>query len=202
MNWKTTVLAIGLAAAVVIAYSTPPVAAQGAPAAGAQVGAEVKISPAVMAKAKAPTAPANAQQKTSTGKANATIGTKNSPTDTDSYWTETIDIDGNGDVETTDFLWDDEDKVLYLAYEDDFTCKNGAPGAGAILIGLNATGNARKRPVGSGFYVVQLDKSECGSQTDSIWGCKFDASGNPTACGVAIVDEKNDDIVIASASTK
>ena len=64
MNWKTTLLAIGLAAAVVIAYSTPPVAAQGAPAAGAQVGAPVKISPAVLAKAKNPTPPANAQTKT------------------------------------------------------------------------------------------------------------------------------------------
>ena len=155
-----------------------------------------------MAKAKNPTPPANAQTKTSTGKANATIGSKNTPTDTDSFWTESIDIDGNGDVEVTDFLWDDEDKVLFLGYEDAFTCKNGAPGAGAILIGLNATGNSRNRPVGSGFYIVQLDKSECGSQTEALWGCQFDANGNSTRCGVAVVDEKNDDIVIATASAK
>jgi hypothetical protein len=32
-----------------------------------------------------------------------------------------------------------------------------------------------------------------------VYGCKFDAKGNPTACGVAIVDDKNDDIVIGTA---
>jgi hypothetical protein len=33
-----------------------------------------------------------------------------------------------------------------------------------------------------------------------LWGCKFDANGSETACGVAVLDEKNDELVIASAS--
>lgn len=203
MNWKTTLLATGLVAAVVIAYSNPPVAAQGAPAAGTQAGAQVKISPSVTAKAKnPPTPPANAQSKSSTGKAKATMGTKNAPADVDSFWTESIDVDGNGDVEVTDVLWDDEDKMLFLSYEDTFTCRNGATGVGAILIGLNAAGNARNRPVGSGFYIAELDKEECASQTEALWGCRFDANGNPTTCGIAVLDEKNDEIIIATASGK
>jgi hypothetical protein len=32
------------------------------------------------------------------------------------------------------------------------------------------------------------------------FGCKFDAKGDPTACRVAEVDDKNDDIIIATAS--
>src|SRR3989304_5747215 len=67
--------------------------------------------------------------------------------------------DGNGDVETADLLWDDEDKVLLIYYE-----------------------------------------GECGAEEAGLWGCKFDANGNATACGVAVLDEKNDDLVIVTVS--
>jgi hypothetical protein len=67
-----------------------------------------------------------------------------------------------------------------------------------ILIGVNASGNARNRPVGSGFWIAAVDKSECGAQAAGLWGCRFDTSGNETACGVATIDERNDDIVIAA----
>jgi hypothetical protein len=166
----------------------------------AKMGVELKPGPAVMAKAKNPTPPANAQQKTSIGKGRATINTKNSPTDTDSFWVETIDVYGNETAKASDILWDDEDKVLFISYQDDFKCKNGAEGSGGILMGINGAGNPRKRPVGSGFYVVDLDKGKCGAQEAGLWGCRFDANGNATACGVAVLDEKNDDIIIATAS--
>src|SRR6266487_808843 len=48
-------------------------------------------------------------------------------------------------------------------------------------------GNARHRPAGSGFYVVSLDATECKAEVAEAYGCKFDAKGNPTACGVAEV---------------
>ena len=164
------------------------------------MGVQLKPNTQTMGKANNPAPPANAQQKTSAGKSSATIGTKNSPTDTDSFWVESIDVDGNGDVETADLLWDDEDKVLLIYYEDDFTCNNGATGSGGILMGINGADNPRKRPAGSGFYVVSLDEGECGAKEAGLWGCKFDATGNNTACGVAVLDEKNDDLVIVTAS--
>jgi len=166
---------------------------------GGQTGVQLKPNTQTMTKANNP-APANAQQKTSAGKGSASIGTKNAPTDTDSFWVESIDVDGNGDVETADLLWDDEDKVLLIYYEDDFTCKNGAVGSGAILMGINGADNPRKRPAGSGFYIVSLDEGECGAEEAGLWGCKFDANGNATACGVAVLDEKNDDLVIVTVS--
>ena len=167
---------------------------------GDQMGVQLKPNTQTMGKANNPAPPANAQQKTSAGKGSATIGTKNSPTDTDSFWVESIDVDGNGDLETADLLWDDEDKVLLIYYEDDFTCDNGATGSGGILMGINGADNPRKRVAGSGFYVVSLDEGECGAKEAGLWGCKFDAKGNDTACGVAVLDEKNDDLVIVTAS--
>ena len=165
-----------------------------------QTGVQLKPNTQTMTKANNPAPPANAQQMTSAGKGSASIGTKNAPTDTDSFWVESIDVDGNGDVETADLLWDDEDKVLLIYYEDDFTCKNGAPGSGAILMGINGADNPRTRPAGSGFYIVSLDEGECGAEEAGLWGCKFDANGNATACGVAVLDEKNDDLVIVTVS--
>src|ERR1700757_1920641 len=91
-----------------------------------QTGVQLKADPQAMAKANNPIPPANAQQKTSIGKGKATINTQNSPTDTDSFWVETIDVDGNGTVETASLLWDDEDRVLFISYQDTFNCKNGA----------------------------------------------------------------------------
>src|SRR6185312_12727545 len=101
-------------------------------------------------------------------------------------------------VDDANMLWDDEDKVLYAWKDGTFNCKKGGTGSGEMLIAVNAEGNARNRPAGSGFWVASLDKSECGSQTASLWGCKFDAKGTETACGVATLDEKNDDLIIAA----
>jgi hypothetical protein len=182
----------------VILLVLPCMAQQTAPSGAA--GAEIKISPQVRAMAKNPVPPADAQQKTSDGTGDVVMGTKNSPDDTDSSWVDEIDVDGDGNMEKADLLWDDEDKVLFISYQDDYVCKNGGMGKGSILIGLNGEGNARNRPVGSGFYTLKLDKSECGSQTARLWGCKFDADGNATACGVAVLDEKNDTLAIATVS--
>ncbi len=81
-----------------------------------------------------------------------------------------------------------------------FGCKNGGTATAELLIGINAAGNPRKRPAGSGFWVASLDKGECGAQAAGMWGCKFDASGAETACGVAAIDEKTDDLIIATVA--
>ncbi len=133
------------------------------------------------------------------GKNKTKIGTANQPGDDDSFWIEAIDVDGDGDVEDANVVWDDEDKVLFTYTTGSFTCKNGGTASGDLLIAVNGDGNPRKRPAGSGFWLADLDAGECGVQAAALWGCKFDATGNETACGVAAIDEKNDDIVIAAA---
>ena len=173
-------------------------AAGGAPAAGSPV--KVNVPAAVAAKANAPTPPAKATKKTSIGKGKAAVGTANSSDDTDSFWVEEIDIDGDGTTEATDVLWDDEDKVLFLYAQGEFTCADGGTGTGDMLIAINGQGNARGRAAGSGWYLVTLDEGECKAKAAGTYGCKFDAKGNVTSCGSAVVDEKNDELVITTVS--
>jgi hypothetical protein len=173
--------------------------ANGASAQGTTQGL-VKVNPpaAVTDKAKSPTPPADGKKGASIGKKKVKAKTANSADDTDSIWVEQLDIDGDGNVEETSLLWDDEDKVLYLYADGTFTCANGGTGEGGLLVALYGDGNAYKKPVGSGWYVAGLDKGECAAETAGIFGCKFDAQGNDTACGAAKIDAKNDDITIAA----
>ena len=165
-------------------------------------GAKVTVSPEVRAMANNPTPPASAKPSGAVGSDGGTMKTNNTADDTDSMWVQEIDVDGDGNVEKATLLWDDEDKVLFISYKDDFACKKGGMGSGAILIGINGTGNARNAPVGSGFYTVSLDKSECASQSAALYGCKFDANGVETACGIGVLDEKNDSLVFFATPTQ
>jgi hypothetical protein len=158
------------------------------------------VKPAAVAKKGGAAAPAGAKTTKSAGGNKLTVSTANSPTDDDSAWIEKLDIDGDGDVEDSNLVWDDEDKVLFAYSVGAFGCKNGGTATAELLVATYAAGNTLKRPVGSGFYLADLDKGECGAQAAAIWGCKFDASGAETACGIAALDGKNDDIVIAAAS--
>ena len=165
---------------------------------GAATGPAVK--PGAVAKKAGTTAPAGAKTAKSAGGGKATVSTANSATDDDSFWVEKLDVDGDGDVEDSNLVWDDEDGVLFSYTVGAFGCKNGGTATAELLIGVNAAGNPRKRPAGSGFWVASLDKGECGAQAAAMWGCKFDATGAETACGVAAIDEKTDDIIIATAA--
>ena len=159
----------------------------------------VKIQPAVAAKVGKP-APANATKKKSVGAGATTVNTANSADDDDSFWVEQVDVDGDGTVEDTNVVWDDEDKVLYLYADGDFTCANGKTGSGGLLIALFGEGNTGKKPAGSGWYVVSLDEGECAAKAAGLYGCAFDAKGQATACGIATLDEKHDDLVVVTAT--
>jgi hypothetical protein len=185
-------------AGLVFACSAVPSDAEQAAGGGSPVA--VQVPAAVLSKANSPKPAANASKKTSIGKGKAAINTANAPGDDDSFWAEEVDMDGDGTMESADVLWDDEDKVLFLYDDGDFKCTAGGTGSGDMLIAINGQGNSRGRPAGSGWYLVTLDEGECKAKTAGAYGCKFDAKGNPTACGVAVVDEKNDDLVIATAS--
>lgn len=164
-----------------------------------EMGVDVQVKAAI-AKAKDPSPPATAGKKTTLGKGKVTVNTANTQGEDDSFWVESIDIDGDGMVEETDILYDDEDKVLLLYDDGDFKCKGGGVGEGSLLITVNCAGNSRGKPAGSGWYIVDLDESECEAETEVLYGCKFDANGNATACGLATIDEANDEIMIAEAT--
>ena len=93
--------------------------------------APVKVNPPTALKSKAGHPPANAGKGTSIGKGSASMTTANAPGDTDSVWAEKIDVDGDGKVDDTQFLWDDEDKVLYFSKSGTFTCASGGTGSGS-----------------------------------------------------------------------
>ena len=152
---------------------------------------------AVQAKAGTPPA-ASATKAKSIGKS-VKASTANSATDDDSFWAEQMDVDGDGNVEDSNLVWDDEDGVLFAWTDGTFTCRNGATGEGEMLIAVNAANNPRKRPAGSGFWLAAVDKSECGAQAEGLVGCRFDAKGVETSCGAAKLDEANDELIIVTA---
>ena len=70
-----------------------------------------------------------------------------------------------------------------------------------MFIAVKCAGNSRGRPAGSGWYAVDLDEDACEAKTTGLYGCKFDSSGNATACGMTTLGEKNDDRVIIETAT-
>jgi hypothetical protein len=159
---------------------------------------KVKVGAAVAASANAPGPSATAKnqgQKTSIGKGTTSVKSSSPGV----YWTDMVDIDDDGTVEDNQFLWDAGRGVLYTYREDDFACMNGKPESGSILMGIYAKGNKAGKPAGSGWYVVAVNAGQCGVAKAGTFGCKFDAAGNPTECGAAVVNEKSGelDVVVA-----
>lgn len=177
---------------------TPAASTSASSSAGAtpSAGTKVQRTDAVATKAKAVTPPANAKTDTAVGWAESSIGTANEDTDSDSLWVEEIDFDGDGNSESAELLWDDEDKVLFIAEEGPFTCINGDKGDGGLLMAIFADGNARAKPAGSGWWVSNLDAGECGVKNAGIYGCRFGEDGLATECGAITVDEDTDDVTI------
>lgn len=191
MVWSL-VLSFGLSGAV---------AAETGSASQSAAGVAVKPKTAI-AKAKSPSPAADASQKTTIGKGKAAVNTANPDDEGDSFWVESIDIDEDGNVEEVDVLYDDEDKMLFLFADGDFTCEDGKTGEGALLVAVNQDGNSRGQLAGSGWYIVEVDAQECQAEVEGLYGCKFDADGTVTACGLVTIDEKNDDIIIATAAAQ
>lgn len=184
-------VSIGLGLMFVAAFALAQAAASAGPA--VKPGAVVKKSGSA-------TPPASATKAKGAGKSAAKVSTANTASDDDSFWAEKLDVDGDGNMEDANILWDDEDKIFYAWKDGTFTCRNGGTGSGEVLVAVNAAGNTRNRPAGSGFWVAAVDKSECAAQAAGLWGCRFDGSGAATACGVATLDEKNDELVIVAVS--
>ena len=164
-----------------------------------QSGPVVKPSPSVKAKVMDPKPGPSATKKddaTSIGKGAASLAT------TPDYlnWAEEIDVDGDGQAEVTDVALDRKTKVLYFANDRSVACANGGTADGSVLMALYGKGNTSGKPVGSGWFVAELDAGECAVPTAGLYGCRFDANGNATQCGAVIFEQ--DGVTITPSNGK
>ena len=151
-------------------------------------------------KAMNPTPAANATQqskKSSIGKGKTTVNTSQD----NSFWVEQVDLDGTGHPADTQMLWDDTDKVLYSAANKTFQCKDGSSANGDLLMATYAKGNKAGKPAGSGWWMASFDQGACKMPTEQAYGCKFDATGKNTACGMATLDDQTHEMTIVEATT-
>jgi len=163
-----------------------------------QTAPKVKVGPQLSAKAATPAPGAKAKnttQKASVGKGATSV----KASQTSSFWTEELDVDDDGTVEDSQYLYDAKRGVLYTYREDDFACPNGNPESGSILMALYAKGNPANKPVGSGWYLVNLNAGQCAAKKAGTFGCKFDANGNATECGAATVNDATGEIDVVVA---
>ena len=58
----------------------------------------------------------------------------------------------------------------------------------------------RNKPVGSGWYLVNLNAGQCAAKKAGTFGCKFDADGNATECGAATVNNATGEIDVVVAN--
>jgi hypothetical protein len=151
-------------------------------------------------KAMNPTPGSNATQqskKSSIGKGKTTVNTSSD----NSFWVEQMDLDGTGHPVDTQMLWDDTDKVLYSAASKTFQCKDGSSANGDLLMAIYAKGNKAGKPAGSGWWMASSDQGACKIATEQAYGCKFDATGKNTACGMATLDDQTHEMTIVEATT-
>ena len=162
----------------------------------------VKVTPPVQVKAMTPKPNADAVKKPSTqsfGKGHASVTFQGQPK-MRSFWSEQLDVDNSGKPVLVDEAWDNHAKILYINDTRGFTCANGQTGTGSVLTAVYGKGNTRKRPAGSGWWVAELNAGDCHRHDDTLYGCRFDAAGNNSDCGVATVQPEDIVIVPDSAS--
>ena len=156
---------IGVAICGAVACAIVLVVAAQQPSAGQSTGQQSTVmpkaqpSPMPQEKAMRPAPSSNAQgktQKNSVGKGALTVTTAQ-PVD---FWQEQVAYSG-GNTVTTDFLYNPNVGVVYGYREDDFKCANGQPAHGNILEAQYTPGNQSSKPVGSGWYAVELDAGKC-----------------------------------------
>ena len=153
----------------------------------------VQVAPTVAALAAnpAPSAKAkNQSQKTSIGSPAASVKASGPS----AYWTDMVDVDGDGVEEDNQFLFDKQRGMLYTYRNDKYACADGTPQRGDVLMGIYVQGNTGGRPSGSGWFVVAVNAGQCGEKKAGLFGCRFDASGKPTTCGTAKVKEESGEV--------
>jgi hypothetical protein len=190
---KKAILSTGLAVAFGLTMS-----AAAASEAARQGPLTIRTGGVWAAKVASPAPPANVKkrsQKTSIGKGKAFVKLP-APS---LYWTEDVDLHMDGLAESTDFLYDASQGVLYAYSQDTFVCANGDPEQAGILLAGYTAGNKANLPVGSGFYIVGVKGGRCGGMKEGGYGCKVDATGLLTECGRVAVDAATGQATVSPA---
>lgn len=112
------------------------------------------------------------------------------------HWTDMVDLDGDGTEEDTQFLFDKQRGILYTYKLDSYQCANGSSQNRNVLMGIYSQGNTAGKPSGSGRFVVSVTAGQCGEKKAGLFGCRFDASGKPTTCGTAKVNEDSGELEV------
>jgi hypothetical protein len=155
----------------------------------------VNVGPVAAAKAANPTPSAAAKnqgQKTAIGVGPASVKASGPS----AYWTDLVDIDGDGVEEDTQFLYDKQRGILYTYKQDNYQCADGTSQNGDVLMGIYTQGNTARNPSGSGWFVVAVKAGQCGEKKAGLFGCRFNASGKPTTCGTAKVREESGEVEV------
>ena len=153
----------------------------------------VNVGPVAAVKAANPTpspAAKNQSQKTEIGVGAASVKASGPS----AYWTDLVDIDGDGVEEDTQFLFDKKRGILYTYKQDAYQCADRTSQNGDVLMGIYTQGNTAGKPSGSGWFVVAVKAGQCGEKKAGLFGCLFDASGKPTSCGTAKVKEESGEV--------
>ncbi|HZD31012.1 MAG TPA: hypothetical protein VE779_05050 [Candidatus Angelobacter sp.] len=117
-----------------------------------------------------------------------------------SFWSETMDLSGAGQVVNADLLWDGSSKILYTFARTTLRCTHGRTTEGDLLVGIYGKRNFLGKQAGSGWWVVDLKQEECHAPLAGLYGCKFNPSGEPLACGRAELDPRINDMVIVEST--
>lgn len=161
---------------------------------------QVKVSPAIQAKAELGKPGPKATKKATAdafGNGRAAITVKGHPGGVHhSFWAEELDVDGSGQPVTVDEAWDNQHKVLYISKDRQFTCGDGQTADGSTLMAVYGKGNTLHKPAGSGWWVAELDQGECSVESAGIYGCRFEPDGTNHDCGTATMQSEQDDVVI------
>jgi len=188
-NVKKALAVVGLG----LAGGLAAVVAQAPP--GPITTPNVQVAPTVAAAAANPAPSAKAKnqgQKTTLGGPAASIQAS-APS---AYWTDLVDVDGDGVEEDNEFLYDKQRGILYTYRHDKYQCADGTPQKGDVLMGIYSNGNKAGRPVGSGWFVVQVKAGQCSESKPGLFGCRFDMNGKPTTCGTAKVKEESGEVEV------
>ena len=153
----------------------------------------VQVAPTVpaMAAHPAPSAQAKNQgRKTSIG--GPAVSVKASGPS--AYWTDLVDVDGDGVEEDNEFLYDKQRGMLYTYRHDNYQCADGSSQNGDVLMGIYTQENRAGKPAGSGWFVVAVNAGQCRETKAGLFGCRFDVNGKPTTCGTAKVKEAEGEV--------
>jgi hypothetical protein len=161
-------------------------------------GTAITPRPEVVSHIAKATPPKTAKKAKGVGDDSLRVVTARQRNQTDLVWTEPMDLTGSGTPAPTDLVVDRRDKISYAYTRQMVSCKDGTKVLAREIMAIYEEGNVFGQPAGSGWYAVLLAGGQCGMVTPTVWGERFDAKNNVFAEGMATIDPKTGDLVLAA----